>query len=360
MTMPFHELSSLFPLMSAADLAELEADIKDFGQRELIVVLDDQILDGRNRAIVCERLGIQPRMREFTCVDGDPLQYVWSQNITRRHMTVAQRAIALAKKIKFTEQGNTGYNHHAKLRTGVIPMTIPEAAKLAKVSPRTMSRAKKIVQYGTDKQLEDAITGKAPIQVVADTILHPNYNPDIRGPGRPSLASDDFYHNTGSRIGIPKGYTPEEYARYGIELEEKDGLPTEVVASKLGVSGEAYRKMRAIVQIYDRKDLTTPDRTLANQALKVMNETYQVRKIYETVVPIANRIWGTNRNKRRNAATNRTASFEKQMDIIGHVCAVTIEVPQLNMSQVKFALETLEESVSNLNKLISDIKEIYR
>jgi len=281
-------------------------------------------------------------------------------------MTVAQRAIALAKKITFTEQGNEGYDHHAKLRTGVMPMTIPEAAKLAKVSPRSMTRARKIVQYGTEGQIQDAVKGKLPLHVVADSIMHPNYNPDIivhRGPGRPvgsGDAPDDYYRGTGSRLSVPKGYTPEEYARKGIELEEKEGFPTEVVANKLGLSGEGYRKMRAIVQIYDRNDLTNTDRIVANKALKVMNETYQVRKIYETVVPIAKRIWGTRRNKRRNVANQRTASFEKQIDIIGHVCAVNIEVPQISISQVKFALETLEESVSNLNKLIGKIKEIYQ
>lgn len=51
----------------------------------------------RNRREACRRAGVRPNFTDVLGVNGtDPLSYIISANVHRRHMTRAQRAMALA------------------------------------------------------------------------------------------------------------------------------------------------------------------------------------------------------------------------------------------------------------------------
>jgi hypothetical protein len=86
---PFHPLSNVFPLMGNAELAELAADIKKNGQREAIVRFEDKILDGRNRYNACLKIGRKPLIVDYN--GSDPVAFVISANVRRRHLTQAQK-----------------------------------------------------------------------------------------------------------------------------------------------------------------------------------------------------------------------------------------------------------------------------
>lgn len=85
----FHELADAFPLIEGREFDELVADIKAYGLREPIVLLNDEILDGRNRARACEAAGVEPN---YTTYPGDdPVAYVISCDVRRRHLTGRQK-----------------------------------------------------------------------------------------------------------------------------------------------------------------------------------------------------------------------------------------------------------------------------
>jgi len=86
-----HEYAKLLPPLEGADYEALCQDVKARGLMNPIVLKDGKILDGRNRARVCEDTGVTPRYENFN--GGDALAYVISQNLRRRHLGLNQRAV---------------------------------------------------------------------------------------------------------------------------------------------------------------------------------------------------------------------------------------------------------------------------
>lgn len=90
-----HPYADKFPMLGEADLADLAESIRTNGLRQPVVVTDEGlILDGRNRAAACERIGVEP---ETVLYEGDDLaEYVIDCNVTRRNMSTGARAMATA------------------------------------------------------------------------------------------------------------------------------------------------------------------------------------------------------------------------------------------------------------------------
>src|SRR5262245_13103948 len=93
--METHEAADLFPLIEGDDFAALVADIRANGQRETIKTLGGKLLDGRNRLRACEAAGVRPRFEEVPA-GTDPIRYVVSLNVTRRHLSESQRSMIAA------------------------------------------------------------------------------------------------------------------------------------------------------------------------------------------------------------------------------------------------------------------------
>jgi len=88
--MQFHQIADLFPLMEGEQFRNFVADIKENGLINPIYIYEGQILDGRNRYNACLKLGIEPRYVKYT--GDDPVGFVISKNLHRRHLNAYQRA----------------------------------------------------------------------------------------------------------------------------------------------------------------------------------------------------------------------------------------------------------------------------
>lgn len=90
-----HPYADKFPMLPEPELAELAESIRANGLRNPIVLTPDGlILDGRNRAAACERVGVDPDTTVYE--GGDLAEYVIDCNSSRRHMTTGARAMATA------------------------------------------------------------------------------------------------------------------------------------------------------------------------------------------------------------------------------------------------------------------------
>jgi hypothetical protein len=96
-----HPAADVFPMMDVDGLMKLAHDIRINGLREPVKFRGDELLEGRNRLEAAERVGYKLTAADIEQLPNvDPVAYVMSANIHRRHMTKAQIAdaiVALAK-----------------------------------------------------------------------------------------------------------------------------------------------------------------------------------------------------------------------------------------------------------------------
>jgi hypothetical protein len=102
--LPFHDDAALFPLMEEEELRSLADDILAHGQRNPARRYNGKIIDGRNRVLACDLAGVEPWIIDWEG-PGDPLDYIVSENLYRRHLTTAQKAaIGVDLKEKLAER----------------------------------------------------------------------------------------------------------------------------------------------------------------------------------------------------------------------------------------------------------------
>jgi ParB-like chromosome segregation protein Spo0J len=91
----FHPLANVFPLLEGQEFDALVADIQASGLHEAIWLHQGQVLDGRNRYRACQALGRDCPIRDYP--GNDPLGFVLSMNLQRRHLDESQRAMVGAR-----------------------------------------------------------------------------------------------------------------------------------------------------------------------------------------------------------------------------------------------------------------------
>ena len=141
MSYPAHPAADIFPLIQGHEFDALVIDIRENGLLDPIVLCDGQVLDGRNRLRACEVAGIAPVFRDVK--PPDPVRYVISANIHRRHLSTDQRA-AIAAELATMRHGTNRYEKKVEAQFCVsTEISIDEAAEQMNVSPRTINNAKK-------------------------------------------------------------------------------------------------------------------------------------------------------------------------------------------------------------------------
>jgi N6-adenosine-specific RNA methylase IME4 len=156
MTPPAHPVAAMFPMLSMQELHELADDIASHGLLHPIV-LDHQgrVLDGRNRLEACKIAKVEPGFAKYT--GDDPLGFVISENLMRRHLTASQRAmLSLDAEAMYAEQAEA--RRLANLKQGSERAPVPtreegegrardQAAAAFGVSGRLVGQAKRISEY---------------------------------------------------------------------------------------------------------------------------------------------------------------------------------------------------------------------
>jgi ParB-like chromosome segregation protein Spo0J len=148
----FHPAANLFPIDSDG-LDALAEDIRANGQHQPIELCDGKILDGRRRYMACRQAGIEPQ--RITVRPDDPIAYVLSLNLHRRHLDKSQRAMVAARARElYDQQAKERQREHAKTAPGKSKntggkSTTSEEGKSRDLAGRVVGVSGKSVDFAT-------------------------------------------------------------------------------------------------------------------------------------------------------------------------------------------------------------------
>jgi hypothetical protein len=234
----FHPLADIFPLMEGADFDALVADIKANGLNDRILLYDGMIIDGRNRYRALLAAGLEPAdIDKLHClvdaraiIGDDPLTFVISANLHRRHLTRKQKREVTAKLLKAQPEKSNR-----------------QIAKVAKVDDKTVGTVR--------AELE----GRAEIP-------HVETRADTKGRKQPaSKVKPDELVTAAAEIGIPesavKAHGPQqaEAIRRIVQRKRKNRAKERIAAEMEGLANklieldlETARTLLEVLEIDDR------------------------------------------------------------------------------------------------------------
>lgn len=136
-----HPAANLFPLLTGDELDELVEDIRRNGLIHPVTLLSDgTLLDGRNRTAACELAGVP--IRYDTYHGDDPIGFVVSANVARRHLNAGQRAMLAVELVPLYEAEAAERQAAAARRTNAIRSgELPSDATLGADLPQASKRA---------------------------------------------------------------------------------------------------------------------------------------------------------------------------------------------------------------------------
>ena len=168
--MKFHPAANIFPLLEGAEFDALVEDIREYGQLESIWIHNRKALDGRNRYRACEKLGLDCDVQEWE--GDDPLAFVISLNLKRRHLNESQRAM-VAARIANRKDGQRGPGAKTKTKKAAhkcAASTQEDVATSLNVGRRSVQHAKKVQEKGTSEQVAAVDRGEATVSAVVRDI----------------------------------------------------------------------------------------------------------------------------------------------------------------------------------------------
>ena len=164
-----HPLSAAFPAMVADDFQALCDDIEVHGQREPVIIFEGMVLDGWHRYQACLKAGFDVLKFPFNTED-DPVAFVKSQNLHRRHLTQSQRAAAEVA----CSSWHPAHREKKSVPGTDLSKTDAQMAKEAGVSISTIGQAKAAQKAGLIEAVRDgAMTAKEAAKVARGTVNQP-------------------------------------------------------------------------------------------------------------------------------------------------------------------------------------------
>jgi N6-adenosine-specific RNA methylase IME4 len=160
----FHPVADIFPLIEGDEFSALAEDIRANGLLVPIVLHEGMILEGRNRFRACEVAGVACRFEQYT--GDDPIGYVISLNLRRRHLDESQRAMVAARLATLGHGGD-------RSKSPIGDLTQAKAAELLNVGKRSVERAADVRESGARELVRAVERGDVSVTAAADVATMP-------------------------------------------------------------------------------------------------------------------------------------------------------------------------------------------
>ena len=140
-----------------------------------ITLYEGKVLDGRNRMIACDWAWKELLVEAY---DGDdPVGFVISKNLHRRHLTESQRAMIAAKLANMSEG-------RPNKTTRIRAVSQGKAGELLSVGHRTVSDANTVLKSGDTGLIEAVQSGKMKVDPAARLVRAKRAKPTTQPPKR--------------------------------------------------------------------------------------------------------------------------------------------------------------------------------
>lgn len=147
-----HQIAGIIPMMSDEEFISLKADILENGLIEPIWLYEGRILDGRNRHQACQELEVEITTREY--VGSDPVGFVVSLNLKRRHLSSSQLAVSAVEILPWYEveakKRQLRTTENREKNEIFVNQRIDEQENTPKKSTQSLDQAAKVC--GTNRQ----------------------------------------------------------------------------------------------------------------------------------------------------------------------------------------------------------------
>jgi hypothetical protein len=151
-----HPAAELVPMSSDEEFQAACRDVKAYGFLHPVKITGENLLiDGRNRLQIGWALELDPPMERYN--PSDPIAYVLSENVVRRHLTVGQRAM-IAEKLATLSRGRPGDKSEVPQNFQGGRSQAQVAGKLY-ITPKAITMARTIRQWGTPEEVQAVEAG---------------------------------------------------------------------------------------------------------------------------------------------------------------------------------------------------------
>jgi hypothetical protein len=156
-----HPLAKVFPRMDETSFRALKEDIAAHGVHEPLWLYEGKLLDGRNRYQACQELGVDAPTQEYT--GADPLGFILSMNLQRRHLNESQRAMVAAKIANMRQGERT--DRQPSQNFGKVSQA--EASEMLNISDETLRYAKKVQAEAQPEVIKAVEIGRLAVSAAA-------------------------------------------------------------------------------------------------------------------------------------------------------------------------------------------------
>ena len=174
--MKHHPYTDIWPMMEGRAYERFKADIAANGLLVPILTYKDMVIDGRNRELACEQVGVLVEYKDCGAAsDEEALALIVSLNEHRRHMDKNQRAFAADKLANILN----GHNYRKTKIQGISneipsvsttvsstaesehqPISLVMAAVVMNTSVTRVRRARGIRKHGGEEAVNEVLSGK--------------------------------------------------------------------------------------------------------------------------------------------------------------------------------------------------------
>lgn len=233
--MEAHEYANLFPMMTSEEMAQLCEDMRASGYDHSapIVLYNGLILDGRNRQLAADTVGLTPVYITFGGNDQAALDFVIRHNLKRRHLNETQRAVVAGRLANMERGGDRPSANdlnfdHANLHNGISQSA---AAAMLNVSPRTVATVKAVTKAAPElvERMErgEMTANEAYRHVKFEAAKQQKATPAaVTGKYRVIYADPPWKYNDR----LVEGYGPAEYHYPTMTIDELCAMPVKGMA----------------------------------------------------------------------------------------------------------------------------------